>query len=234
MMNGLCQGCTIAPTLFILYLELAIQCWRSYCQAIGIEVQYQIGGKLVGERTRRPLSFTVSECLFANDAALICSSREHMDVAAKVFEEVSAGWGLTLSVPKTKLLVASVGLSPNDVAPLQMNGGIVEVLNEFQYLGSLVEAAGGMTGEIEHHIVWASRTFGSLCNAVFMDHHLTLETKRLVYRSVVLGVLFLVQKLGLPPRYWLKNWSGFIVIVCVVLWALGGLYSGQNTSPLPS
>ena len=102
-----------------------------------------------------------------------------MDVAAKVFEEVSAGWGLTLSVPKTKLLVAGVGLSPDDVSPLQMNGGIVEVVKEFQYLGSLVKAAGGMTGEVEHRIVRASRSFGSLCNAVFMDHHLTLETKTL-------------------------------------------------------
>ena len=71
-----------------------------------------------------------------------------MDVAAKVFDEVSAGWGLTLSVPKTKLLVAGVGLSPDVVAPFQMNGGIVEVVKEFQYLGSLVEAAGGMTGSL--------------------------------------------------------------------------------------
>ena len=53
--NGLHQGCTIAPTLFILYLELVIQYWCSHCQAIEIEMQYQIGGKLVEERTRRPL-----------------------------------------------------------------------------------------------------------------------------------------------------------------------------------
>ena len=65
-------------------------------------MQYRIGGKLVGERTRRPLSFTVSECLFADDAALVYSSRENMFVAAKIFEEVSTGWGLILSVPKTK------------------------------------------------------------------------------------------------------------------------------------
>ena len=64
-------------------------------------MQYRIGGKLVGDRTRRRLSFTVSECLFADDAALVCSSREDMVVAAKIFDEVSAGWGLTLSVPKT-------------------------------------------------------------------------------------------------------------------------------------
>ena len=123
-----------------------------------------------------------------------------MDVAAMVFDEVSAGWGLTLSVPKTKLLVAGVGLSPDDVAPLQMSGGTVQVVKEFQYLGSLVEAAGGMTGEVEHHIVRASRTFESLCNAVFMDRQLNLETKRLMYCSLVLGVLLYVWCRNLDPE----------------------------------
>ena len=82
---------TIAPTLFILYLDLAVCYWCSCCFAVGFEVQYQIVGKLVGKRTRRPLSFTMSECLFADNAALVCSSREDMVVAAKIFKKVSAG-----------------------------------------------------------------------------------------------------------------------------------------------
>ena len=66
-----------------------------------------------------------------------------MDVAAKVIDEDSAGWALTLSVPKTKLPVADVGVPPDDVASLQTSGGAVEVVKKFQYLGSPVEAAGG-------------------------------------------------------------------------------------------
>ena len=81
--DGLRQGCTIAPMLFILYFELAIRCWLSRCGTAGIEVLYKIDGKFVGERTRRPLSFVISECLFADDAALIWSSRVDMDVAAR-------------------------------------------------------------------------------------------------------------------------------------------------------
>ena len=81
-----------------------------------------------------------------------------------------------------------------------MNGGNVEVVKEFQYLGSLVEAAGEMTGEVEHCIVRASRTFGSLCNVVFMDHLLNLETKRLVYRSVVLDVLLYGAETWAPTQ----------------------------------
>ena len=94
--NGLRQGCTIAPTLFILYFEQVIQCWLHRCNAVGIEVLYKIGGKLVGERTRRPSLVQLNECLFADDAALICTSRSDMFIAAKVFEEVTKEFGLTL------------------------------------------------------------------------------------------------------------------------------------------
>ena len=193
------------PMCVFVCVCVCVQCWNSRCQAIGIEVQYRIGGKFIGERTRRSLSFTVSECLFVDDAALICSSREHMDVAAMVFDEISAGWGLTLSVPKTKLLVAGVGLSPDDVAPLQMNAGTVEVVKEFRYLGSLVEAVVGMIGEVEQCFVRASKTFISLCKVVFTDRHLNLETKRFVYCYVVLGVLLYGAETLAPPRFKLKN-----------------------------
>ena len=68
--NGLHQGCNIAPTLFILYFEQVFQCWLHHCNAVGIEVLYKIGGKLIGGCTKRPSSFVISECLFADDAAL--------------------------------------------------------------------------------------------------------------------------------------------------------------------
>lgn len=112
-------------------------------------------------------------------------------------------------MPKTKLLVARVKLSPIDVAILEMY--TVAVVKEFQYLWSVMEAAGGMN-----------------------DHHLNLETKRLVYHSVVLGVLLHGPETWAPKQVWLKNWRSFNIIVYVILWVLGGLYSGQNISPLPS
>jgi len=50
--NGLRQGCTIAPSLFILYFKQVVWCWLHRCNTVGIKVLYKIGGKLVGERTR--------------------------------------------------------------------------------------------------------------------------------------------------------------------------------------
>ena len=110
-----------------------------------------------------------------------------------------------MSIPKTKLLVAGVGLSPDDVAPLKINNGTVEVVKEFQYLWSLVEATSGMTGQVRHRIVQASRTFGSICNTVFMDGYLNLKTKRLVYHSVVLGVLLYGAETWTPTQVLVKK-----------------------------
>ena len=91
-----------------------------------------------------------------------------MDVAAKIFEEVMAEFGLTLSILKIKLLVAGVHLTTGDLASLELAGGSVEVVREFKYLGSLIEAHGRMTGEVTRRIAQASRVFGELRNSIFM------------------------------------------------------------------
>ena len=57
------------------------------------------------------------------------------------------------------------------------------------YLGSLVEAHGRMTGEVNCQIAQTLKAFGELCNSVFKARDLSIETKRLVYQSVVLGIL---------------------------------------------
>ena len=85
--NGLRQGCVIAATLFILYFGLVIDRWLSLCQATGVVVEFKVGGKLVGERTRRPSSFVLSECLFADDAALVCSHTASMVLTARTFDK---------------------------------------------------------------------------------------------------------------------------------------------------
>ena len=164
--NGLHQGCTIAPTLFILYFEQVIQCWLHRCNAVGIEVLYKIGGKLVGECTRRPSLVQLNECLFADDTALICTSRSNMFIAAKAFEEVTKEFGLTLSILKTKLFVAGADLTIDDVSPLELGGGSVETVKEFKYLGSLIEARSGMTGEIVelHRLPKLLVSFAILCS----------------------------------------------------------------------
>ena len=84
------------------HFNMVITCWRDCCQPFGVDILYKCSGKLIGERTRSPSSFTATELLFADDAAAVGTSRENMERTALVTSE----WGLTVSVSKTKLLVA--------------------------------------------------------------------------------------------------------------------------------
>ena len=52
-----------------------------------------------------------------------------------------------------------------------------------------MESDGGITKDVEDRIARASKAFGALRRPVFGDKDLSLRTKRLVYRAVVLGVL---------------------------------------------
>ena len=186
--NGLRQGCTIAPTLFNLYFNLVMDQWRKRVQPFGVEVLYKCGGKLVGERTRRPVKATVTELQFADDAALVGSSREEIERAAETLDRVATEWGLTLSLSKTKLLMTGKW-NEADIQPIIVRGEPIEAVSQFRYLGSVVESHGEVLKDVEDRIAKASRAFGALCKPVFQDSSLSLRTKRMVYRAVVMGVL---------------------------------------------
>ena len=83
------------------------------------------------------------------------------------------------------VIVAGIRLTDDNLAPLELGGGAVEVVEQFKYLGSLVEACGC---EVSCRIAQAFGTLGSLCDSVFNASDLTMETKRTVSRFVVLGV----------------------------------------------
>ena len=186
--NGLRQGCTIAPTLFNLYFNLVIESWRQRCQTFGVDVLYKCNGKLVGERTRRPSTMTVTALLFADDAAAVSTTREDIERAAHVLDEVTSEWGLRMNMPKTKLMVAGVQCE-EDLRPIYIKGETIEAVKEFKYLGAIIEPHGGIERDEQDRIARASRAFGALSKPVFHDNDLSLLTKRLVYRAVVLGVL---------------------------------------------
>ena len=76
-------------------------------------------------------SFTATELLFADNAAAVGTSRESMERAALVLEEVTSEWGLTVSVSKTKLLVAGVNCEDTDLQPIYIRGGAIEAVTEF-------------------------------------------------------------------------------------------------------
>ena len=62
-------------------------------------------------------------------------------------------------------------------------------VTEFKYLGSIVEAKGGIAQKVGERIAKASKTLVHYGKPVFRDSNLSLRTKRKMYKAVVLRVL---------------------------------------------
>ena len=105
------------------------------------------------------------------------------------YVEVSRALGMTVSLPKTKLMVTGYGVTDEDRAPIAVGDGMVECVDQFAYLGSLVSSSGRIDAEVDRRIANASKAFGALRRAVFKDSDLTITTKRRVYEACVLSVL---------------------------------------------
>ena len=102
--NGLRQGCTLAPMLFILYFSVVMSQWRSQCPEAGVNVRFKIGRKLVGDRTAksRLSTVTATESQFADDAALYATTCPVFETMTSTFITCARQWGLTVSIQKTK------------------------------------------------------------------------------------------------------------------------------------
>ena len=96
---------------------------------------------------------------------------------------------MTVSLAKTKGMVLGPGVTDEDLASVSVEGGEIEVVDSFTYLGSVLSSDGEVMEDIKCRIAKASRAFGCLRMAVFDNKALSIKTKRAVYECVVLAVL---------------------------------------------
>ena len=68
--------------------------------------------------------------------------------------------GLTVSIPKTKHMVTGRLVVEEDLEPIALEGGEIEAVGEFQYLGLLIASSGRMDVDIEQWVAKASRALG--------------------------------------------------------------------------
>ena len=142
--NSLRQGCTLAPTLFTIYISAVVANWQIESPEAGVPVLYKHGRKLVGDRTAkaRLSQVKVTETQFADDAALYTTSRHSFETSTASFVKVASEWGLTVSTEKTNGVVVGEGLDEHNTSSLQVEGGSLEVVKHFTYLGSNISRDG--------------------------------------------------------------------------------------------
>ncbi len=125
----------------------------------------------------------MTECQFADDSALLATTRAGAERCASGYQMTSSEFGLQASLPKTKQMMTGRMVEDRDRGGVSLDRGDVEVVNEFPYLGSVVEDTGRMDVEVSRY-PRRQRPLG-----VFLDRNLSLAIKRKIYDACVLSVL---------------------------------------------
>ena len=143
----------------------------------------------------------LNECQFADDAALLATTRTGAVRALREYMQVAEDFGLTVSIPKTKIMAVGREVTEDDRTPLRLDDtNVIEAVSEFPYLGSTIAASGRMDSDVEKRIAQASKAFGALRTPVFRDRDLLLRTKRNIYQACVLSVLLYASECWIPLR----------------------------------
>ena len=224
--NGTKQRCVLAPLLFALYFAMML---RSALQSqdFGVPVCFRTTGGLFNIRRftakTKTMLTTICDLLFADDCALVSHTMYGLQAVVDSFSKACKSFGLTISVKKTEVVYQP---SPNstdintclitvDKAPLTSS-------SKFCYLGSTINNKATLDDEINVRISKASSAYGKLHDRLWKSHDVSLSTKIMVYRAVVISTLLYSSETWTPYRKQINQLNAFhmrkLRQICNILW----------------
>ena len=133
--TGVKHGCNMSGLLFLLDVDWVM---RNTLQEGNTGIRWKFNTKL-------------EDLDFADDIALLSSTRQHIQAKTDKLTHKAERVGLKVNVDKCKLL--RINSRSNDV--LEVNGRGIEDVDRFVYLGATVSKEGGGTEDIQNRVVKA-------------------------------------------------------------------------------
>jgi len=111
---------------------------------------------------------TLTEMLFADDAALCANSEEELQIIVTTFYETFKEFGLQLAFKKTDVMMqkATSNETRHD-ATIYVEGQPLKVVQKFKYLGIHLSNNGAMTEEIPVRIQKGAANFSKLYQKIW-------------------------------------------------------------------
>ena len=112
--NGLRRRCTLVHILFNLYSSLVMERWTELVMDLeggGNCMLCKFDGKLFRRSTRGCRQVQMNECQFADGTAVLVTTRHGAEQALLNYIKVARAFGMTVSLPKTKLIVTGYEIS---------------------------------------------------------------------------------------------------------------------------
>jgi exonuclease III len=192
--QGLRQGCVMATILFNIFFAVILHEAKKQMGDVGIAIKTNFDENLTKDFRKIVENGTTIwklwSMLFADDAAFISSSEAELQSVATILDETCTKFGLTISVPKTKVVVQKTKREAvKNTTKLVIGNNLLEEVEKFKYLGVIVTSDGSLTKELNHRISLAWVRFTDRINTIFQRYGLPLHYKIWMYKTYVLTTL---------------------------------------------
>ena len=224
--NGTKQGCVLAPVLFAIFFAVMLM-YAFPDSSFGIPLTYRYTGGLFNNQRLKAKTLTIMtkilDLLFADDCALVTHSLIEMQEVADAFSASCSAFGLTISTKKTELVFQPPPNYSGILHPIiEINNVKINTTEKFTYLGSTVTNKALLNEEIIARISKASSRFGRLRDKLWNKHEISLPTKIMVYKAVVIPTLLYGSEAWTPYKVMIKKLDSFhmrcLRQICRIKW----------------
>ena len=154
--QGVRQGCILSPHLFNAYAEYIMR----------LALENNDSGISVGGRS-------INNLRYADDTTLLAGSAKELENLIERVRIESEKFGLFLNVSKTKVLIVN---QCEDNTSIHAGNDAIEIIDHFNFLGSMISNQGGCSTEIKRRLAMA-RTSMSTMNKIWKDRSIIKTTK---------------------------------------------------------
>eukprot|EP00664_Eupelagonemidae_sp_cell27_P003086 gene3086-2596_t len=187
----------MAPYLFNCLYGAALDVWRaSLPEDVGIKFTFGVAGRLRQGDNAFPRHHKgkVTDTILADDTTLFTSSWENCKASYRSYSDVVSRFGFTVSLKKTKHLVAGGDDTGGCTLPN------VETVSKFKLLGSMVQRDGGFECEVSHRLQQAGRAWEKMKKSCFCNSLINLHTRMSCFLMFVVSRLLCLCEVWSLPR----------------------------------
>ena len=164
--KGVCQGCILSTYLFNFYAEYIMRNARLVEARAGIKIA-----------TRN-----INNLRYADDITLMAESEEDLKSLLMKVQEESEKAGLKLNIQKTRIMASG------PITSWQIDGGTVETVADFIFLGSKITADGDCSHEIKRCLLLGRKIMTNL-DSILKNRDITLITKVHLVKAIIFPVV---------------------------------------------
>lgn len=171
--EGLRQGGVLSPVLFgIIMDEIIKQCTPKLKKPV------------IGYRTLTPVK--VSECVFADDVAIIADSRDSLQHNLEAWDETFTKYGMKINIQKTKVMMTA---KEEEKIDIKLRDECIEQVAQIKYLGVTLERNGSQEADIDERIQNTMKTYHSMKHALIKKREVSRATKMTIFKTIFRPVL---------------------------------------------